>query len=283
MYQFQTISNDFNNLSSVHFVRHKAQNKTKRNDPICFLLYFQILRSIRRGCPSCFSRRKTSHVSGRTLDDDILRFPTVFPPITNSILRPRIGRGESPLLVQSPAVPLVSEFRQAVLSRFKIPHEHHRDCSHLNILFIWRRNYVAHPRNPSGVVSRKIKNEDELLNATRSAFKNNTYNITGVQLDSLGVSAQLELLSKTDIMIGMHGAAFGFSLLLPQGGGIIELYPKGSAKNWHMEYLAKWNKLHHSTWTNKNGRLEDIVNKYTTVPPDIVLTLLNKMIQNICQ
>ena len=177
----------------------------------------------------------------------------------------------------------MSEFRQAVLSRFKIPNEHHRDCSHLNILFIWRRNYVAHPRNPSGVVSRKIKNEDQLLNATRRAFKSTAYNITGVQLDSLGVSAQLELLSKTDIMIGMHGAAFGFSLLLPKGGGIIELYPKGPAKNWHMEYLAKWNTLHYSTWSNKNGRLEDFVNKYTTVPPDIVLTLLNKMIQNICQ
>ena len=142
---------------------------------------------------------------------------------------------------------------------------------------------MAHPRNPSGVVSRKIKNEDELLNATRNAFNNTAYNITGVQLDSLSVSAQLVLLSKTDIVIGMHGAAFGFSLLLPQGGGIIELYPKGPAKNWHMEYLAKWNKLHHSTWSNTNQNLEDFVNKYTTVPPDVVLMLLNKMIRNVCQ
>ena len=141
---------------------------------------------------------------------------------------------------------------------------------------------MAHPRNPSGVVSRKIKNEHELLKATRKRFNNTEYNITGVQLDSLNVSAQLELLSKTDIMIGMHGAAFGFSLFLPQGGGIIELYPKGPAKNWHMEYLAKWNKLHYSTWSNTNSNLEDFVNKYTTVPPDVVLMLLNKMTRKIC-
>ena len=266
MYQFQTISNDFNNLSSVHFVRHKEQNRTRHNNPICLVFILFLGSSLN---PSMmFSASRLSSLPSQTVFSDLVWI---------------FGRGESPLLVQSPAVPLVSEFRQAVLSRFKIPHEHHRDCSHLNILFIWRRNYVAHPRNPSGVVSRKIKNEDELLNATRRAFKSTAYNITGVQLDSLGVSAQLELLSKTDIMIGMHGAAFGFSLLLPQGGGIIELYQKGPAKNWHMEYLAKWNKLHHSTWSNKNGRLEDFINEYTTVPPDIVLTLLNKMIQNICQ
>ena len=141
---------------------------------------------------------------------------------------------------------------------------------------------MAHPRNPSGIISRKIKNEDELLNATRSALTSIGHSVIGVQLDALNMSVQMELISRTDIMIGMHGAAFGFSLLLPQGGGTIELYPKGSSRNWHMEYLAKWNKLHYLKWINQNSKLEDVVNKYTTVPPDIVLTLLNKMISNIC-
>ena len=185
------------------------------------------------------------------------------------------GRDHSPLLAKAPTVPLISEFRQAILSGFHISAVHQRNCSQLNILFIWRRDYIAHPRNPSGIVSRKIKNEDELLNASRKAFPR--HNITGTQLDLLPMRDQLELIAKSDIMIGMHGAAFGFSLLLPERSGVIELYPMGHGANWHMQYLAKWNKLNYLSWTNRQSNLEDRTKKYTTIPPNVVITLLNKM------
>ena len=184
-------------------------------------------------------------------------------------------------LLKSPTVPLVSEFRQAILSGFDISQAHQRNCSRLNIVFIWRRDYVAHPRNPSGIVSRKIKNEKQLLNASRTAFQR--HSITGLQLDLFKMRDQLEVFANSDIIIGMHGAAFGFSLLLPEGSGMIELYPLGHGKNWHMQYLAKWNKLHYLLWTNTKSYLEDKKRKFITVPPVVVVALLNKTITHFCQ
>ena len=178
-------------------------------------------------------------------------------------------------------MPLVSEFRQAILSGFDISQANQRNCSRLNIVFIWRRDYVAHPRNPSGIVSRKIKNEKQLLNASRTAFQR--HSITGLQLDLFKMRDQLEVFANSDIIIGMHGAAFGFSLLLPEESGMIELYPLGHGENWHMQYLAKWNKLHYLLWTNTKSYLEDKKRKFTTVPPVVVVTLLNKTITHFCQ
>ena len=190
------------------------------------------------------------------------------------------SRSHGPLLKKQNYIPLVQEFRKDALISFGLPSNHTRNCSALNIHFIWRRNYVAHPRNPSGMVWRKIKNEDELLNATRVAFP--SAKVQGVQLDSLEIKEQLRYLSSTDILIGMHGAAFGFSLFLPSGSSAIEMFPQYVGANWHMEYLAKWAGVHHITWKNKDKKLEDTKNRYTTVPPKTVVDLTKSLLVQIC-
>ncbi len=190
------------------------------------------------------------------------------------------GRANSPLLQPTAEVPAVPQFRQTVLNAFKLPWKHHITCNHLNILFIWRHDYVAHPRNPSGVISRKIKNEQEILDYAKNLFPQ--HNVTGYQLDNLHMRTQLELVSESDIIIGMHGAAFGYSLFLPPGGGAIEMFPQEEGMNWHMQYLAKWNNVHYSTWTNTNSTLEDKINKYTTIPTSVIKVLLEAMIDRIC-
>ena len=60
---------------------------------------------------------------------------------------------------------LLEQFRQVFLTRHGIQHEKMLDCDKLTVLFLWRRDYLVHPRNPSGKVSRKVKNEDELISA----------------------------------------------------------------------------------------------------------------------
>ena len=190
------------------------------------------------------------------------------------------SRKHGPILKKQESIPLVQDFRKDALASFGIPSNHTRNCSALNILFIWRRNYVAHPRNPSGMVWRKIKNEDELLNATKMTFP--SAKVQGVQLDSLPQKEQLALISKTDLLIGMHGAAFGFSLFLPSGGGAIEMFPQYVSANWHMEYLIKWAGVHYKTWKNKDKKLEDTKNRYTAVPPKILTDFFKSLIVEIC-
>jgi glycoprotein 2-beta-D-xylosyltransferase len=67
---------------------------------------------------------------------------------------------ESPMKIRAtvPAPPLYDEFRNHFLTSYnfdvtKVDSPTSIKCSSLSVLFIWRRNYVAHPRNPSGQVS----------------------------------------------------------------------------------------------------------------------------------
>ncbi len=95
--------------------------------------------------------------------------------------------------------PYLEEFRHFILSSFGISDLNRRpDCSNLTVLFNWRRNYVAHPRNPSGGVSRKVKNEQELIDAVKKALPGHT--VLGMQADLLSFQEQLKLIAQTDVL-----------------------------------------------------------------------------------
>ena len=196
-------------------------------------------------------------------------------------------RGKSPMLRQiHTPLPLINEFRYQALSALQIQLSSLEDrqmrcqAKRLNVLFIWRRNYVAHPRNPRGMIARKISNEGELLNATKQRFPK--YNITGKQLDKYPVRTQLDIMSKADIMVGMHGAAFGFVVFMQEGSGVLEMWPKGVKENWHMEYLAKRNGLYYQSWKNMDERNENREQKKTRVSAQTVNKIVEELTISVC-
>ncbi len=189
------------------------------------------------------------------------------------------SRHHNPMLSQRRSIPLAGEFRQAVLSQFNLPVSHTRNCSSLNILVIWRRDYTANPRQST--VSRKIKNENNLLAALTKEFLSRA-RITDVQLDLLPIKEQLKLISTSDVVLGMHGAAFGFSIFMPPGGAALELFPYYAIPNWHMEYLARWANVTYMKWINNDKLLEDKKNGYTTLPIDKVISFIKDAIFSIC-
>ena len=67
---------------------------------------------------------------------------------------------------------------------------HILNCSSVNVLFIWRRNYVAHPRNPSGKIQRKIANEKELVQILKHNFPH--YNVRGIQMEKFSMTRQVQ-------------------------------------------------------------------------------------------
>ena len=210
--------------------------------------------------------------------------------VTFSHLAWSFQRVHSPLLKGKP-LPLHANFRTTMLQAFGI-HEtrvppggrYANNCTartqRLNILFVWRRNYVAHPRNPSGIVTRKIANEEELLNATIRAFPK--HNVSGLQLDKLSMREQMKVLSNCDVMIGMHGAAFAFTWFRPKGSGAIELFPANGGSNWHMKHIAISNDVFYDTWKNKNPRNELVHSKSTIIPPKTAIDLIRDMVDTIC-
>ena len=210
------------------------------------------------------------------------RLSSLNSSVTYDVLNWRFNRAQSPLLeyVLTP-LPLGKEFRYFVFSSYHLSRVHTRDCGKLNIFFLWRRDYIAHPRNPSGKVSRKIKNENQLLRETSQAFPN--HNITGLQLDSLHIRKQIEIISHTDIFIGMHGAGMTFSMFLPDNSAVVEMFPAYyKSPNWHMEYVARRSGHTYIKWKSTDHTLDDMDTESTTVPIDIIAPLVKKAINKIC-
>ena len=181
---------------------------------------------------------------------------------------------------KTPAIPLVEQFRQFFLSRHGINREKMLSCDKLTVLFLWRRDYLAHPRNPSGKVSRKVKNEDELISGVNDLLPG--HDVRGIQIDKFTMKMQLQLISETDILIGMHGAGLAHTLFLPPHAGLIELYPKyWPTANRHFRAMAQWRHLHYSVWANSVPSRE-LADKYTLVDKAAVVKMVHEMHHKIC-
>ena len=180
-----------------------------------------------------------------------------------------------------PTVPYLEEFRDFFLKQYNVADNKVLDCSALSILIIWRRDYIAHPRNPKGVVGRKIKNEKEIEISLRETFP--AHHIRSEQMDILDMKDQLEIIANTDILIGMHGAGLSLSLFMPRHGALVELYPRyWSTRNIHFKAMASWRGLHYRKWQNLDRKLE-FKNQLTHIPPERVLKMVEDVISKMCQ
>lgn len=205
-----------------------------------------------------------------------LKEPTKF----NNMLWNIMGY-DSPLNQHSlPAVPYVDEFRQFFLSRHGISSSSQLNCDKLTVMFLWRKDYLAHPRNPSGSVSRKIKNEEQLIASIRSLLPN--HNVFGVQIDKYSMRKQLLLISKVDILVGMHGAGLSHTLFLPKHAGLVELYPVyWSNANQHFKAMARWRGLQYESWSNTDNNRE-LPNKYTLVNEERLVDMVRNVKKAMC-
>jgi hypothetical protein len=88
-----------------------------------------------------------------------------------------------------------------------------------------------------------------------------------VDFAPLDLSEQLELVSRTDVLVGMHGAALTFALYLPPHAAVVELWPKRGDMWRCFEHIATMAGLHYGRWENGNPAAfrADGSGDYTTV------------------
>ena len=172
-------------------------------------------------------------------------------------------------------VPFLEEFRHFFLTRHGISPYRKLNCSNVTVSFIWRRNYIAHPRNPSGKVQRKIKNEDELIHTLKNALPFIT--VRGAPLDSLSMTEQLQYITETDILIGMHGAGMTHALFLQKHAAVVELHENTGML--HFWAFAKWRRLVHASWLNEAGPDRE---GYHYIPPKLILGIVKQLISGLC-
>jgi len=178
--------------------------------------------------------------------------------------------------------PYMEDFRSFFLSSWGVTGlDRALDCSAPKVLFLWRRDYVAHPRNPSGVIQRKIQNEDEILRHVRRAHPE--YVVNGVQLDSYGIGEQLQLIADTDVLIGMHGAGLAYVVFVPVHGALVELFPSYyTGANRHMGDLARWRGMGFVDWHSYDHSSE-LAGYRTRVPAQTVDMLLQSAVGKMCR
>ncbi|KAK7461548.1 hypothetical protein BaRGS_00038694 [Batillaria attramentaria] len=181
-------------------------------------------------------------------------------------------------LVELPTISYLPELRYFFYKQYGVTPKEQAKCPTLNVLLVLRRDYLAHPRNPSATIQRKIANEAEVMDALKAAG----YVVQGVQLDLLPVGKQLEHVGQADIMLGMHGAGLTWSILLHDNAGLVEIAPRYFQKHsLCFKAISRWRGLHHIHWTNLNATNER-ANYHTYLPPDIVLRLVNQVKDKIC-
>ena len=209
--------------------------------------------------------------------------------------------------------PFIEEFRRFFLARHNVPHIYayrnlthcHREslgilrnlssssgnngmcvtlpsfCTAPYILVLLRRDYVAHPRNPSGHVSRKVANEEEVLRALRKTLPD--ARVERFVPTELTMREQLERVARADVLLGMHGAGHTLGFFLPPHAALIELFPTYyQLHQSHFAMLAAARGLVHLAWTNREPLLDDGAAATTWLPEPVVGALVRNVTARMC-
>ncbi|KAL8618186.1 hypothetical protein ACOMHN_059193 [Nucella lapillus] len=84
------------------------------------------------------------------------------------------------------------------------------------------------------------------------------------------MTEQLDILRQTDLIVGMHGAALTYTTLLPEGTGLVEMYPLYAGRtSLHFE------------WMNHDKKNEK-PNKFTYIPIPVVVDLVQQVMGKMC-
>lgn len=140
----------------------------------------------------------------------------------------------------------LSEFRQHILKEFNVSDQTNENvnCESINVFFLVRHNYVAHPRNPSGKITRQLSNEPEVLRELEKLFSNyRNIKFSYNHFENLSMEEQLKIIVRTDVFIGIHGAGLTHVLFLKSNRVLVELISSFVQLPAHYQWLSKINNV----------------------------------------
>lgn len=106
---------------------------------------------------------------------------------------------------------------------------------------IFRRDYLAHPRQRSGRTTRKIVNEQNVVSALMSVRVSGLdIHVRSLSLEKIPFAQQVKLVTPLDLLIGVHGAALSLALWMQPKSHLIEISTAGYRARYHFKYFASW-------------------------------------------
>lgn len=177
-------------------------------------------------------------------------------------------------------LPFVGEFKQYFKSLFGACSQRKLDCSSINIRVILRQDGMY--RNGTiKVTERKFYNERNLLKEIQKSFP--SHSVKGLRLENYPMKTQLLFISKTDFLIGVHGAGMTFALFLPEHAGVLELFPLyRDTGNVHYRTISKWRNLHYRAWQNFKTENE-FPNFQTHFPVRVIAYYIQEFLNSRCK
>ncbi len=101
----------------------------------------------------------------------------------------------------------------------------------------------------AGAVQRNVANEEEVAEAIRQALPQ--ARVVLQRMEELDFQAQVDLASRTSLLVGAHGAGLTHALFLPRHGALLELFPGYlQAFRFHFRNICRWRALPYASWIN---------------------------------
>lgn len=130
------------------------------------------------------------------------------------------------ILIGLPKRALVEELRRETLEMLAEPT---RKRAYLHFTHLLRLKFHNDPRVVTIVVrhnaTRKFLNEDDVIAIVREFAEARQYQLAVVDLAKLSLHEQATLLSRTSVLIAMHGAALGWIPFMSPHTTVVELFP----------------------------------------------------------
>lgn len=179
-----------------------------------------------------------------------------------------------------PELPFVAEFKQYVTSLFGTCSLRKLDCSSINIRVILRQD-GTYSNGTIKVTERKFYNERKLLEQIQNSFP--SHSVKGLRLENYPMKTQFLFISKTDFLIGVHGAGMTFAIFLPEHSGVLELFPiYRDTGNVHYRTISKWRNLHYRAWQNFKTANE-FPNFQTQFPVRVIVYYIQEFLNSRCK
>lgn len=177
-------------------------------------------------------------------------------------------------------LPFVGEFKQYFTSMFGTCGQRRLDCSSINIRVILRQD-GTYSNGTIKVTERKFYNERNLLEEIQKSFP--SHSVKGLRLENYPMKTQFLFISKTDFLIGVHGAGMTFALFLPEQSGVLELFPLyRDTGNVHYRTISRWRNLHYRAWQNFKKENE-FPNFQTHFPVRVIVYYIQEFLDSRCK
>lgn len=131
----------------------------------------------------------------------------------------------------------LSMFREFVLTQYGIRQrtKFGGDTScHLTLLA--RKHHLAHPRS-TGRTDRVLANVTDDIDYIQSEYPE--CQVTEMSFEDISFREQLEIVSRSDVFVSVHGAGNIHVLFLPPWSKLVEFFPKGFTRRLRFQYLAE--------------------------------------------